>query len=125
MLVCTARTSFEWQPAVPQVSSATRRSPGLTNRIYSLLSFIQLAAGRTGLAELRHISATRGFGEAGHSLDFALVVDFDCASDGRTVTSPPWQSVQPRRKVLVVCMVGESVCPWHAMQPVLLLSASS
>src|SRR5260370_41516275 len=123
MLDFTARTSLAWQPACPQVSSATRRSPGLTKRIYSLLSFIQLAAGRTGFAELLHISASRGFGEAGHSLDFAPAADV--ASVGRTVTSPPWQSVQPRRKVLVVCMVGESGCPWHAMQPMLLLAASS
>ena len=39
--------------------------------------------------------------------------------------SPPWQSVQPSRTVPVVCIDGESVCPWQATQPVLLRSASS
>ena len=37
-LVRTARTSCMWQPLDPQVRSATRRSPGLTNWMYSLLS---------------------------------------------------------------------------------------
>src|SRR5665213_1283328 len=38
---------------------------------------------------------------------------------------PPWQSVQPRRTVPVVCIEAESVCPWQATQPALARSASS
>ncbi len=64
MLVWTARTSRAWQPEVPQVSSATRKSPGLTNWMYSLFSFSQLALARTGLAELFHMLAMLGFGWA-------------------------------------------------------------
>ena len=35
MLVETARVSLAWQPAEPQVSGATRKSPGFTNFMYS------------------------------------------------------------------------------------------
>jgi hypothetical protein len=33
------------------------------------------------------------------------------------VELPPWQSVQPRKTVLVGCIVGSSVEVWQEMQP--------
>jgi hypothetical protein len=37
---------------------------------------------------------------------------------------PPWQSVQPRKTVLVGCIVGSSVDVWQEMQPDDLRAAS-
>src|SRR5712692_3293496 len=125
MLVLTARTSAGWQPAVPQACWATRRSPGLTNRMYSKLSRNHFVYGRTGLAELRPNSGLLGCGWA---CLFACSYSAEPAaaqSGRRTSDFPPWQSVQPSRTVPVGCIVGSSVRTWQAMQPALLRSASA
>src|ERR1039458_702746 len=93
--------------------------------MYSLLSFSQLAKGRTGLAELFHMLALRGFGWACF-FACSYCASPDLVPEGGWIPgSPPWQSMQPRRTVPVGCMDGESVWPWQATQPVLLRSASS
>src|SRR5712692_5994144 len=125
MLVLTARTSAGWQPAVPQACWATRRSPGLTNRMYSKLSRNHFVYGRTGLAELRPNSGLLGCGWA---CLFACSYSAEPAaaqSGRRTSDFPPWQSVQPSRTVPVGCIVGSSVGTWQVMQPALLRSASA
>ena len=38
---------------------------------------------------------------------------------------PPWQSMQASCTVPVVCMLGESVSPWHDTQPALRRIAAS
>src|SRR5690242_18461870 len=76
----TALTSFWWQP--PHVSSATRRSPGLTNFTNSGDSCSSAVYVRGGFAEVRQISGCSGR---------------TCASSFFVaVALPPWQSVQPR-----------------------------
>src|ERR1700678_4672954 len=125
ILVRTANTSLTWQPADPQVCAATRRSPGLTNRMYSLVSFNHSVQGRTGLAELFHISGMLGLGCAFFFASSYPGEPFFPPAGGITPAFPPWQSVQPRRTVPVVCIDDESVCPWQATQPVLARSASS
>src|SRR5712692_3863524 len=125
MLVLTARTSAGWQPAVPQACWATRRSPGLTNRMYSKLSRNHFVYGRTGLAELRPNSGLLGCGWA---CLFACSYSAEPAaaqSGRRTSDFPPWQSVQPSRTVPVGCIVGSSVRTWQVMQPALLRSATA
>src|SRR5712691_6737443 len=125
MLVLTARTSAAWQPAAPQVCWATRRSPGLTNRMYSKLSRSHLVYGRTGLAELRPNSGLLG---CGWTCLFACSYSAEPAAappGRRTSAFPPWQSAQPSRTVPVGCIVESSVRTWQVMQPALLRSASA
>jgi hypothetical protein len=125
MLVDTARVSAAWQPTVPHVSGATRRSPGLTNFTYSADSFSQFVKVRSESAERCLNEASRGctcafsFAEL-YSEELAVV------SDGTEIDAlPPWQSVQPRCTVLVGCIVGSSVEVWQEMHPADLRSASS
>jgi hypothetical protein len=50
MLVETARVSLAWHPFDPQVSGATRKSPGFTNFIYSYDSLSHAVNARSGTA---------------------------------------------------------------------------
>jgi hypothetical protein len=50
MLLRAAATTGAWQPVEAQVSSATRKSPGLTKRTNSRLSAASRALVRSGLA---------------------------------------------------------------------------
>ena len=125
MLVETLRTSEGWHPALPHVSGATRKSPGLTKRTYSALSLSHCVYKRWGFADRSASLGSRGCGCArrftcSYSGEVAEAADATRASE-----FPPWQSVQPRRNVPVACMVGSSVCVWQEMHPALLRSASS
>src|SRR5271154_3767484 len=124
MLVEAARTSFAWQPAAPQVSGATRRSPGFTNLMYSGDSLSHFVNVRSGKAE-----RSLKLGSRGWTCAFSLAALYPAEFGFVLATTemeelPPWQSVQPRKMVFVGCIVGSSVEVWHVMQPVDLLSAS-
>src|SRR5215469_7798916 len=125
MFVETARVSLGWHPAVPQVSSATRRSPGFTNFTYSADSFSQ-----------------RVYAPSGNTVRFLKNESFGCtcafsfaawysAAFGEVPLAtemelfPPWQSVQPRCTPFDGCIVGSSVAVWQDMQPVDLAIAAS
>src|SRR5580704_19670893 len=103
MLVRTANTSLTWQPADPQVCGATRRSPGLTNRMYSLVSFNHSVQGLTGLAEprARHNSGMLGLGCAFFLASSYPGEPLATPAGGITPAFPPWQSVHPNRTVPV------------------------
>src|SRR5260221_7678068 len=94
MLVRTFRTSAAWHD--PQVLSTTRRSPGLTNWMYSCDSWSHFVYARSGFAADFHRSGTRGFGCA-----FFVAVLYSAESIARppataTFGSPPWQGAHPR-----------------------------
>ena len=95
----TASTSLSWQP--PHVSSATRRSPGLTNFTNAADSCSSAVYVRGGFAELFQISGWRGC-----TCAMSLVV---------AAASPPWQSVQPSRTAAEACM--GSIFLWQVTQP--------
>src|SRR5579883_3306891 len=121
MLVETARTSLAWHP--PQVSGATRRSPGLTNLTYSADSFSHFVYRRSRAAR------RRSWGSRGCTCAFSFTASYSgelMAAPGATATAalPPWQSVQPSRTVFVGCMVGSSVEVWQEIHPADLRSAS-
>src|SRR5580658_269386 len=125
MLVEEARTSFAWQPGAPQVSGATRRSPGFTNFINSGDSFSHFVYVRSGRAERSLKLASRGCTWA-----FSLAALYSAELGTAPVITeteelPPWQSLQPRNTVFVGCIVGSSVDVWQEMQPDDLRSASS
>src|SRR5215468_7697414 len=124
MLVETARDSFGWQPALPQVSDATRKSPGFTNFTYSADSPSHFAKTLFGRAPESRKPGSRGCTWA---LSFAArYPDEFCAVPGAIPAEefPPWQSVQPSCTVFVGCMVGSSIGEWQVMQPADLRSAS-
>src|SRR5580692_1273464 len=124
MLVEAARTSFAWQPAAPQVSGATRRSPGFTNFTNSEDSSSHFVNARSGKAERSVNLASRGWTWA-FSLATLYSAEFAAAPAAtETEEFPPWQSVQPRKTVFVGCIVGSSVEVWHVMQPDDLRAAS-
>src|SRR5258708_13824513 len=60
MLVETVRASLAWQPAAPQVSAATRKSPGFTNFTYSADSRSHFANASGDLAARSRKMASRG-----------------------------------------------------------------
>jgi len=125
MLVEAARTSMAWQPAAPQVSGATRRSPEFTNLMYSGDSSSHFVKTRSGSAERFLKMGLRGWTwafslAAEYSEEFGAVPAWMLTED-----LPPWQSVQARWTVFVGCMVGSSADVWQVMQPVDLRSASS
>ena len=125
ILVETLRTSEAWHPLLPQVSGATRRSPGFTKRTYSGLSLSHSVYIRSAFAERSASLGSRGCGWA-FRFNCSYSGEADAAPEAtRASAFPPWQSVQPRRNVPVVCMVGSSVCVWQEIQPALLRSASS
>src|SRR5580704_19000125 len=124
MLVDEARTSRAWQPAAPQVSGATRRSPGFTNLTNSGASLSHFVSVRSGRAERSLKLASRGWTWA-FSLAALYSAEFGVVFAAMEIEElPPWQSVQPRKTVFVGCIVGSSVEVWHEMQPVDLRSAS-
>src|SRR5713226_855335 len=113
MLVETARVSVAWQPFVPQVSGATRKSPGLMNLTYSADSFSHFVNVRSGSAERSLKLASRGWTWAFsfadlYSAEFGVV---PAATEMELF--PPWQSVHPRCTVFVGCIVGSSVDVWQ------------
>src|SRR6266403_4246339 len=125
MLCETVRVSDAWQPAGPQVSGATRRSPGFTNLMYSADSLSHFVKVRSGRAERFLNEESRGCTCA---FSFAELYsgEFDALPDPtETAELPPWQSVQPRWTVFVGCIVGSSVEVWQEMQPDDLRSACS
>src|ERR1700722_1709661 len=125
MLVEAARVSFGWQPACPQVSGATRRSPGFTNLTYSADSFSHPVNIRSGSADRSLKLASRGWTWA-FSLAELYSEEFGTAPGLLWMEeSPPWQSTQPRKTVFEGCMVGSSVEVWHPMQPEDFASASA
>src|ERR1700687_1057975 len=117
MLVEAERVSLGWQPTGPQVSGATRRSPGFTNLTYSAGSLSHPVNMRSGTAERSLKLPSRG---STWALCLAELYsgEFSTAPRAtRTEEFPPWQSVQPRRTVFVGCIVGSSVEVWHQEQP--------
>src|SRR5262245_36490631 len=123
MLFSTAATSVGWHPVSPQVTRATRRSPGLTKRTKSQLSLSQSAWDSSGFAELakRWVlcgSTWAAFFWASYSASPAF---FPAGAVGPA--SPPWQSVHP---MLTddSCMVLESVWVWQETQPALFFATS-
>ena len=95
-------TSFGWQPDVPQLMCAMRKSPGFTNRMNSGDSWLSRVYERTGFAP-----------PAGHRCGFR---GWTCAcSFVAQFAFPPWQSVQPMRSVGLQC--GAPTFAWQAMQP--------
>src|SRR6266436_4691823 len=125
MLVEDARTSLAWQPAVPQVSGATRRSPGFTNLMNSGDSLSHFVNVRSAKLERSLKLASRGWTWA-FSLAALYSEEFGAASVTTEMEElPPWQSVQPRKTVFVGCIVGSSVEVWHEMHPDDLRSAAS
>src|SRR4029077_16907812 len=100
MLVEEAWTSRAWQPAAPQVSGATRRSPGFTNLTNSGASLSHFVNVRSGRAERSLKLLSRGWTWA-----FSLAALYSAELGGPPETpieeSPPWQSVQPRKTVFV------------------------
>src|SRR5215467_5855490 len=109
MLVETARVSLAWQPVAPQVSAATRRSPGFTNFTYSADSSSHFVNARSGNAP-RFLNA----GSRGRTWALSFAPEYSgefCAVPASTPAEelPPWQSVQPRRTVFVGCIVGSSM----------------
>src|SRR6478735_2286482 len=102
-------TSFGWQPLVPQLMCAMRKSPGLTNRTYSGDSWLSSVYDRGGLPDDGQPCGCRGRGWAS---------SFTVAHG-----SPPWQSVQPNRTVALAC--GSPELAWQVTQPVLLRSTSA
>src|SRR5712692_8216168 len=125
MLVETARVSAAWQPAAPQVSGATRRSPGFTNLMYSAGSLSHFVKVRSGTFERLRKLASRGW-MCAFSLAELYSGEFGAMLDAAgTEALPPWQSVQPRGTVFVGCIVGSSVELWQEMHPEDLRSASS
>src|SRR5260370_13416683 len=96
MLVETARVSAAWQPGAPQVSGATRRSPGFTNLTYSADSLSHFVYARSGRFERLRKLASRGCTWA-FSLTELYSGEFDVTTDEtETEALPPWQSVHPR-----------------------------
>src|SRR5258708_3521957 len=123
MLVRTFLTSAAWHD--PQVLSTTRRSPGLTNWMYSCDSCSHRVYARSGFAADFHRAETRGCGCA---LFFASTFSFaSIASPTATLTfgSPPWQVAQPSVTVPDGCIEASSVLVWQVMQPALAAFASS
>src|SRR5258708_11676024 len=57
MLVDTVRVSAAWQPIEPQVSGATRRSPGFTNLMY--LSGFRKPLRESTFGKIRTVTDTR------------------------------------------------------------------
>jgi len=103
-------TSFGWQPAVPQLMCATRKSPGFTNRTKSGDSWLSSVYDRTGFAP-----------PAGHRCGFRGAT---CAcSFVAQFALPPWQSVQPMRSVGLQC--GSPTVWWQPTQLVDLAAASA
>src|ERR1700740_2038183 len=100
MLVETARVSLAWQPAAPQVSAATRKSPGLTNFTYSADSASHFAKISCGNAPRFRKTGSRGctcaFCFAARYSGELVGTPAATPADG----SPPWQSVQPSWTVL-------------------------
>src|SRR5579859_2967 len=101
----------------PQVSGATRKSPGLTNLMYSADSFSHSVKARSGRFARFLKAALRGC-----TCAFSLTELYSGESGavpGATPAEefPPWQSVQSRCTVFVGCIVGSSVEVWHEMQP--------
>src|SRR5215472_7614131 len=125
MLVETARVSLAWQPAAPQVSAATRRSPGFTNFMYSGDSLSHLVKVRSGQAPRLRKTASRGCTCALSSADAYSAEPRGTPGATPAETLPPWQSVQPSCTVRVGCMVGSSIGEWQVMQPADLRLASS
>src|SRR5688500_5202647 len=82
-------TSLAWQPAVPQLRCAMRKSPGLTNRTNHGSSWFKSVYDRWGLAD-----DGQAPGMCGRTCDSSLV---------NFVASPPWQSVQPMCSVSLKC----------------------
>src|SRR4051794_6152885 len=108
ILVLALRTSSTWQPDVPQLCAATRRSPGFTKRMNSELSFSHAVYARMGLAELLVLDVSRGTTWAAR-----LVFSYPAgpASHPASIlicSSPPWQSVHPSLTVPVGCIVALS-----------------
>ena len=97
-LVCT---SFGWQPAVPQEMWAMRKSPGFMNRMNSGDSLLSSVYDRTGLAAVGQNCGIFG-------CTCALFLSPHDAS-------PPWQSVQPMRRVSLPC--GSPTPLWQPMHP--------
>ena len=111
-----------WQPADPQVCSATRRSPGLTNWMYSLLSFSHSVYGRTGFAELRPHLRNASAADAPASSPARNAAEPFCApAGGMHVRFPAVAIGAAQAEPCRWCAcVGESVWPWQATHPVLL-----
>src|ERR1700693_1166283 len=109
MLVDTVRVSLAWQPLGPQVSGATRKSPGFTNFIYSYDSFSHAVKTRSGTAV--PFLNTAFFGCTCAFSFTALYSAELAATPGATLAeeSPPWQSTHAICTVLVGCMVGSSL----------------
>src|ERR1700686_2620307 len=109
MLVDTARVSVAWQPLDPQVSGATRKSPGFTNFIYSYDSFSHAMKTRSGTAV--PFLNTAFFGCTCAFSFIALYSGELVATPTARLAekSPPWQSTHASCTVLVGCIVGSSV----------------
>src|SRR5580692_3372776 len=117
MLVEEARTSLAWQPAAPQVSGATRRSPGFTNLMNSGDSLSHLVYVRSGKAERFLKLGSRGW-TCAFSLAALYCAEFGMAPETTEMEElPPWQSVQLSETVFVGCIVGSSVEVWQERQP--------
>src|SRR5882762_4470973 len=125
MLVETSRVSLAWHPAEPQVSAATRKSPGFTNFTYSADSFSHIVKAFCGATPRLRKTGSRGCTcafcfSARYSGEFAVVPLAMAAEE-----FPPWQSVHPSCTVFVGCMVASSIGEWQEMHPPDLRCASS
>src|SRR6266404_2455661 len=125
MLVETSRVSLAWHPAEPQVSAATRKSPGFTNFTYSADSFSHFANTSCGTVPRLRKPESRGWAcafcfWARYSGEFGAVPLAMAAEE-----SPPWQSAHPSCTVLVGCIVASSIGEWQLIHPADLRCASS
>src|SRR4051794_7333771 len=109
MLLRLLSTTSGWQPEVPQLMWATRRSPGFTNMVNSGDSWLSSVYDRTGLPVVRQASGNLGW---------------TCANSLTAVDGlPPWQSTQPSLTVSLKC--GSCDPWWHWTQPTLFRSTSA
>ena len=65
-------TMFPWQLVVPQLTWATRKSPGFTKRMKSADSRLSSVYERVGFDALRHAVGYLAGGAAGHQGDVAM-----------------------------------------------------
>src|SRR3990172_10936235 len=122
-LFFTLCTSSKWHP--PQVSSTTRRSPGLKNFTNSALSFKRIVYVRSGFAEVFHICGYLGSTWALFLASSYAAEPITAPLGTNTSGLPPWQSIHPICTAGDLCMLGESISVWQDIQPLLFWSTCS
>ena len=124
MLLRDWLTTSPWQLVVPQLTCATRRSPGFTKRTKSADSRLSSVYERVGLAELRHAVGYRLAGAAGQPPGPPAGRAGADPGVGFTMPLfPPWQSVHPRRSDTLQC--GSLASMWQERQLSLLRATDS